>query len=1083
MPTVKQFQKGGKQEKPLDTGHYNTTTGKVVVWGTPEYEKAYHRGEVVTDKGVKSPVTIQGGELDEVVVKNNYKRGFWEKYKDKIIEENKDAGVLGAAVGTPISAVASLPQLAMMEGLTGKVQRPSEAMNIQNPYGAMVVDAVTDPANLIGAGVLTKEKVLAGLARSTEDGILSNAHKLNPFAFKPNPEAYYRMIGDEGLADLQNVGYVRSNPNTFYKDKHPFFSKGYPIDGRIGKSVVEDSKYLGNNMIEVGGNNEIGNRFVKNRWADAAPDPNIFVARDKIGIDNPNLKIYKKDWLQGYKQIEVPQNFKSEINWGQWNKEIPNNPQLMQEYNAIEQTSKANGSWMKNPDGSVFKGTPEQFVQQNSENFKKAFSGKVSKQYHTTDKNFEVFDTTKSPSKGIFFTPDKEYAEKFTKIYKPSDEVSNTGEYYLNVNKPLNVDDPISHTTVSHYYNQRPFTAGNYDAIQGKEMDILGGKSDIDVTTVFSPNQVKSAVGNNGMFDMNNPNIYKSIVPIAGASYLATQEQPQYKNGGKHTNSEQNFLKDYLKDGGQKTDKERQAHAFFISKGWKPEQAIGIVGNLKHESNFDTTVLGTADDKGSRAIAQWHGDRLKMLKNKYGENWTDFKNQLEFVDWELRNTHKTAGDKLRNSKGVWEAGRIVSDDYEIPKVKFNADERRQRNVADLAMKFKGIKLTPEDNLNYGVTFENSVAPYMYTPPPFTTIQIPEMQTQQVSYLDTPQETTNLAEETEAKPSKINPQEEAFMQDLLSQMAEGVGYVEPEKSAVFQVGGTKKPIYVSDKNDPKYTAYQDSLKLYNKYDIKNKQFENITNKNNIKTAKTYADDFLELENNKIAPIGTNTMMARYGTDNIINKQDKEFSKKDSQILRDAQDRLAGEYSIRGRIPIYKKPTQPIQVLQKAEIPTINLIQSNLQHQGIIEPDFELEASTDIRVPYRTPKYYDIQDNSNPNAGFGDGYGGNQSNYRSFDPSKLPPADNRTITPRYQEGGQIPISPEGMYAYPNQPVIIPSSRITMKNIPHSILAVTDQGDRQILQPEKEYQLKGNNTLEIPLTKAEENFLKDLYETHKK
>ena len=399
--------------------------------------------------------------------------------------------------------------------------------------------------------------------------------------------------------------------------------------------------------------------------------------------------------------------------------------------------------------------------------------------------------------------------------------------------------------------------------------------------------------------------------------------------------------------------------------------------------------------------------------------------------------------------------------------------QKSKKVESLAKVFYG------QNQNY----ENSVAPYMYTPPPFTTIQIPEMQTQQVSYLDTPQETTNLAEETEAKPSKINPQEEAFMQDLLSQMAEGVGYVEPEKSAVFQVGGTKKPIYVSDKNDPKYTAYQDSLKLYNKYDIKNKQFENITNKNNIKTAKTYADDFLELENNKIAPIGTNTMMARYGTDNIINKQDKEFSKKDSQILRDAQDRLAGEYSIRGRIPIYKKPTQPIQVLQKAEIPTINLIQSNLQHQGIIEPDFELEASTDIRVPYRTPKYYDIQDNSNPNAGFGDGYGGNQSNYRSFDPSKLPPADNRTITPRYQEGGQIPISPEGMYAYPNQPVIIPSSRITMKNIPHSILAVTDQGDRQILQPEKEYQLKGNNTLEIPLTKAEENFLKDLYETHKK
>ena len=54
-------------------------------------------------------------------------------------------------------------------------------------------------------------------------------------------------------------------------------------------------------------------------------------------------------------------------NWAKWNKEIPGNKPLMQEYKAIEKNSKANGSWMKNADGSVFKGTPEQFVQQRSE--------------------------------------------------------------------------------------------------------------------------------------------------------------------------------------------------------------------------------------------------------------------------------------------------------------------------------------------------------------------------------------------------------------------------------------------------------------------------------------------------------------------------------------------------------------------------------------------------------------------------------------------------------------------------------------------------------------------------------------------
>ena len=320
--------------------------GGKVTYGTPEYTDAYNKGEVITKEGIHSPIL-----LDEVTVRGKKKSKNWlEQYADKIVEENKDAGPLGAIIGTPLSAITSLPQMLATKLMSGKMQRPSEAIGFENNQGLFespssfgkhasnfVLDAVTDPTNLIGAGVLTKEKILAGLARSTEDGILSNAYKLNPNAFKPNPESYYRMIGDEGLADLQNVGYVRSNPNTFYKDKHPFFSKGYPIDGRIGKSVVEDSKYLGNNMIEVGGNNEVGNRFVKNRWADAAPDPNIFVARDKIGIDNPNLKIFEKDWLKGYKQVEAPKsNFKSEIDWAKWNKEIPENRALMQEYNAID---------------------------------------------------------------------------------------------------------------------------------------------------------------------------------------------------------------------------------------------------------------------------------------------------------------------------------------------------------------------------------------------------------------------------------------------------------------------------------------------------------------------------------------------------------------------------------------------------------------------------------------------------------------------------------------------------------------------------------------------------------------------------
>ena len=76
---------------------------------------------------------------------------------------------------------------------------------------------------------------------------------------------------------------------------------------------------------------------------------------------------YMDDIFRSFKK------FDSEIDWGAFNKSIPENKILMQEYNLIEETTKANKTWMKNADGSVFKGTPEQFVQIKSGNFQKAY--------------------------------------------------------------------------------------------------------------------------------------------------------------------------------------------------------------------------------------------------------------------------------------------------------------------------------------------------------------------------------------------------------------------------------------------------------------------------------------------------------------------------------------------------------------------------------------------------------------------------------------------------------------------------------------------------------------------------------------
>ena len=78
--------------------------------------------------------------------------------------------------------------------------------------------------------------------------------------------------------------------------------------------------------------------------------------------------------------------FASEIDWAKWNKAIPEDKVLMEEYHAIEEMTKRSGTWMKNLDGSDFVGSPEQFVQQQSQNFKNAYPDGFTEVWRGMDK-------------------------------------------------------------------------------------------------------------------------------------------------------------------------------------------------------------------------------------------------------------------------------------------------------------------------------------------------------------------------------------------------------------------------------------------------------------------------------------------------------------------------------------------------------------------------------------------------------------------------------------------------------------------------------------------------------------------------
>ena len=299
---------------------------------------------------------------------------------------------------------------------------------------------------------------------------------------------------------------------------------GILTDGLVNKGVSQGSNFVSNKL-------KLLNKSVQN--AD---------------------KINKPHWLKGYKEIKIPNNFKSEINWGKWNKEIPNNKSLMDEYLQIEKTAKANGTWMKNPDGTDFPGLPEQFVQQNSKNFKKAFpnpildkNGNIQINYHGTKaKNLKKFRTSNELKgwfgDGTYTTPDREYALGYTRGMGDEDKVL---ELYINSNNPQKtIENPFKGNFKESELTLQP----NYDYFKISQEQV----------TPFS-NLLKSMKGNNGMFNMTNPNIYKSAIGLLGGSQLInnsnnkeryTKGLSQYKIGGKlnnYTNINMKFNKEKTK--------------------------------------------------------------------------------------------------------------------------------------------------------------------------------------------------------------------------------------------------------------------------------------------------------------------------------------------------------------------------------------------------------------------------------------------------------------------------------------------------------------------------------------------------------
>ena len=154
------------------------------------------------------------------------------------------------------------------------------------------------------------------------------------------------------------------------------------------------------------------------------------------------------------------------------------------------------------------------------------------------------------------------------------------------------------------------------------------------------------------------------------------------------------------KSNGSRQDK---AYEFFKKKGWTDEQSAGIVGNLLQENS--TLDPNKTNSIGAHGIAQWlSSDRKENFKNTIGRGTktieqSTFDEQLEFIDWELRNSESKAGNALKNTSSIEDATMVVRNQYERPGELEAMDNKRLSFAQSV---YKGEQATnSSDNIEAG----------------------------------------------------------------------------------------------------------------------------------------------------------------------------------------------------------------------------------------------------------------------------------------------------------------------------------------------------------------------------------------------
>lgn len=313
-----------------------------------EYRKLYESGQIgAYDKS--NNAFYPTGSLPVVTVNAIRPKSFKDfnrRYSDQLAKDigsDFSAGSFFQALTQPIL---QYPQAALTYALDPKSNvLPGKALGIdeeKHPWLTMLVNGVADPINLAGMGLADDALKIISKLNPNEIKALQNAYKINPWAFKLNEANWYRQVGKSAIDDALSTGLVREageevSPRMFqeFQDQlvrmqgsgmdaalasrrpaSPFFGKGelfYPMGRKpvISKTTGKLSKNpagagSSDYLIETALPNEsFQPAYVKGMGLGVPTE----IGQTAILKPNPdlrnleNFKLYKQDWLKGYKEI------------------------------------------------------------------------------------------------------------------------------------------------------------------------------------------------------------------------------------------------------------------------------------------------------------------------------------------------------------------------------------------------------------------------------------------------------------------------------------------------------------------------------------------------------------------------------------------------------------------------------------------------------------------------------------------------------------------------------------------------------------------------------------------------------------